>query len=208
MVPGHEAAAELLVMKALDVLKRKGVNRINGRVTTMCPSDIELAETCGFTLSDWGYKMYYSYETCWGHLNFPGDLAEDINPMTDIAPISELAAHWFKQTPEWCRNLLTTWHEEGILAHVGVRRKDKWISAGLAAVNEIRPSTAALYYIYSPAEDSLTPILVKVIQTCIDNGLINLIVDLVNEHLEYEPVYRKSGFIKVADWARCELSLL
>jgi hypothetical protein len=50
--------------------------------------------------------------------------------------------------------------------------------------------------------------MVKVIQTCIDKGLNNLIVDLVNEHLEYEPVYQKLGFIKVADWARCELSLM
>jgi hypothetical protein len=49
--------------------------------------------------------------------------------------------------------------------------------------------------------------LAKVVNACIDFGVINVIADLINEHRQYEPVYRKLGFRKVAEWARCEKEL-
>ena len=66
ILPGHESAAELLIEKAFSTLRRKGITRITGRVTTMCPGDVKLAEKTGFKMFDWGYKVYYSYEMKWG----------------------------------------------------------------------------------------------------------------------------------------------
>ncbi len=61
----------------------------------------------------------------------------------------------------------------------------------IAAANDVRPSTAAIYYIYAPDEHSLKPMLAKV----------------VNKHRQYESVYQQLGFKKVAEWARCEKAL-
>jgi hypothetical protein len=72
LLPGHEQAAELLLEWAFKALMKKGVTRISGRITTMCPGDIDLAEKMGFTMCDWGYKVYYNYKMDWGKLSDSG----------------------------------------------------------------------------------------------------------------------------------------
>lgn len=207
MMPGHEHAAELLVEKALETLKRKGVSRVTGRVTTMCPGDIQLAERVGFSISDWGYKVYYSYEMEWGRLNLPGGAVEEVDPQTDLDEYAQVAARWYRRAPEWCRALLAEWHAAGLIAHLGLREDGRLVAACMAAPNAVRPSTAAIYYIYTPDETNLRPMLARVVDKCVDRGMHNVIADLVNEHRQYEPVYQELGFEKVADWARCEKAL-
>lgn len=207
MMPGHEKAAGLLIQRALETLKDKNVSRVMGRVTTMCPGDIRLAEKSGFTLWDWGYKVYYSYEMKWGKFYSSSEPALEIDPEKDLNECAEIATKWYKQPQEWCLSLLREWHEEGLITHVGVRKDEKLVAACMAASNEVRPSTAAIYYIYTPDEDSLEPMLAKVVDKCINFGVDNVIADLINEHRQYEPVYQKLGFKKVAEWARCEMEL-
>ncbi len=207
MMPGHEPAAELLMERAFETLKKKGVSLITGRVTTMCPGDIQLAERTGFAISDWGYKVYYSYEMGWGKLDLPSDAAEEVDPGRDLDECANIAAQWYKRSPEWCRSLLAEWHEEGVITHLCVREQRRMIAACMAAPNTVRLSTAAVYYIYAPDEQSLKPMLVQVIDKCADFGVRNVIADLINEHRPYEPVYQELGFRKVAEWARCEKAL-
>ena len=204
MMPGHEEAAELLLEKAFETLKKKGISRIEARVTTMCPDDIRLAEKAGFSIWDWGHKVYYSYEMQWGKLTFPDHVAQEIDPQKDLDECAELASKWYKRPPDWCHSLLSEWHAEGVITHVGVRKNRELIAACMAAPNDVRPSTAAIFYIYSPDEDSLKPMLTKVVNNCVDFGVNNVIADLINEHRHFEPVYKKMGFKKVAEWARCE----
>jgi hypothetical protein len=207
MLPGHEQAAELLIEKAFETLRKKGVTLVKGRVTTMCPGDVRLAEKCGFSIRDWGYKVYYSYEMGWGRLARPDAPVQEIDPERDLDECAGLASKWYSRPPEWCRAHLAEWHAEGLITHLGVRRDGKLIAACMAAPNDVRPSTAALYYIYSPDENSLKPMLVQAVNRCVDYGVNNLIADLVNEHRCYEPVYQELGFRKVAEWARCEKAL-
>jgi hypothetical protein len=207
MMPGHEQAAELLIERAFETLKKKGVSRVVGRVTTMCPGDIRLAEKTGFSIKDWGYKVYYSYEMGWGNLNIPSDAAEELDPEKDLDKCAKIAARWYEQPPEWCLFRLQEWHEAGIITHLGAREHGKITAACLVAPNTVRPSTAAMYYIYTPDEHYLKPILAKVVGKCIDFGTHNVIVDLINEHRQYEPVYQDLGFKKTAEWARCEKAL-
>jgi hypothetical protein len=207
MMPGHEEAAELLLEKAFETLKKKGVSRVEARVTTMCPGDIRLAEKAGFSIKDWGYKVYYAYEMQWGKLTFPDHVAQEIDPKKDLDECADLASKWYKRPPSWCHSLLTEWHEEGVITHLGVRKDGELIAACMAAPNDVRPSTAAIYYVYSPDEASLIPMLTKVINKCVDFGVNTVIADLINEHRHYEPVYQKTGFKKVAEWARCEKTL-
>ncbi|MBN1538057.1 MAG: hypothetical protein JW908_15075 [Anaerolineales bacterium] len=84
MMPGHEEAAERLIERAFETLKRRNVSRVVGRVTTMCPGDIQLAERAGFSVSDWGCKVYYSYEMEWGRLNIPGGAVEEVDAQADL----------------------------------------------------------------------------------------------------------------------------
>ena len=106
MLHGHEQAAELLLKKAFVNLRGMGISKITGRVTTMCPADIELAERTGFTISDWGYKVYYSYRMNWGKINISSDPVEEVDPEFDLDECSLNAARWYKRSPEWCYSLL------------------------------------------------------------------------------------------------------
>ena len=208
MMPGHEQAAELLIERAFETLGKKGVSRVVGRVTTMCPDDVRLAEKMGFSISDWGYKVYYSYEMGWGKLNIPEDAVEEVNPEKDLDECAEIASKWYKRSTPWCRSLLAEWHEAGIITHLGVWKDGKMIAACMAAPNDVRPSTAAIFYIHSPDEYSLKPMLAKVVNKCIDYGVHNIIADLINDHRQYEPAYQDLGFKKVAEWARCAKNLI
>ncbi len=193
MLPGHEQAAGLLVERAFETLKKKGVSRVVGRVTTMCPADIRLAEEMGFSIQEWGYKVYYAYEMGWGKLPIPADAAEAVDPEKDLDECAELAAKWYQRPPEWCRSNLQEWHEAGFITHLSVRAHGRMIAACLAAPNDVRPSTAAVFYIYAPDKHSLKPMLAKVVEKCIDFGVHNVIADLINEHRRYEPVYQELG---------------
>ncbi len=116
----------------------------------------------------------------------------------------KMSTHWYKRSSSWCRSLLEEWHETGIITHLCVREHKRIIAACMVAPNDVRASTAAIYYIYAPEEAVLRPMLVKVVKKCMDYGVLNVIADLVNEHRQYEPVYQDLGFKKVAEWARVE----
>jgi hypothetical protein len=204
MLPGHEQAAELLLERAFNALKEKSVSRIVGRVTTMCPGDIRLAEKTGFSISNWGYKIYYAYEMSSGKLPIPNDMAQEINPAEELYECAEIATHWYRRPPDWCLSRLQERYQTGVITHLGVRQNGKMIATCLAAPNDIRPSTAAIYYIYTPDAGCLTPMLAKVVNKCVDYGAHNVIADLINEQRPYEPVYQEMGFKKVAEWANCE----
>jgi hypothetical protein len=207
LLPEHKKAADLLVKAAIGRLKDKGVARIVGRVTDMCPADIELAKRFGFSIFDWGYKMYYSYEIARGELDHTceGVIAIDLNEFDD--EILHQAVESFKRPADWCKKLLSDWHAHGIIAHLGVREQGKLVASCLVAPNLVRPTTAGIYYIYAADPNSLRKLLGKVIQKCIASGAQNVISDLVNEHRMYESEYQELGFEKAAEWARCELSL-
>ncbi len=201
---GHEQASGLLLAAILDVLRDKQVTYVTGRVTTMCRQELRLAEKAGFAFHDWGHKMYYAYEAEQGKLPNSGTPAVRLDPDRDLQSCSRLAALWYKCSIDWCRECLQAHHEAGIIAHLGVRRDGELIASCLAAANEIRPTTAALYYIYAPDKPSLTALLNGAVNACIEHGADRLIADLIHEHRTFEPVYRKLGFKKAADWARCE----
>jgi hypothetical protein len=204
MMPGHEQAAELLIEKAFESLRKKGVVRVVGRVTTICPGDILLAEKMKFSISDWGYKVYYSYKMGWGSLKISGNLVDEVDQKKDLDECAEIASKWYKRPAEWCRSLLEEWHETGVITHLCVRDRNRIIAACLVAPNDVRSSTAAIYYIYAPGETVLRPMLVKVVNNCINYGVFNVIADLVHEHRQFESVYQDLGFKKVAEWARVE----
>lgn len=203
-LPGHKQAAELLVEKTFETLQKKGISRITGRVSTMAPNDIRVAKKTGFSIYDWGYKVYYSYEMDEGKLDIPDNRAREIDPVSDLEACARIATRWYKQPPDWCRARIAEWHELGLIAHLGIWDQEELIAACMTAPNVLRPATAANYYIFAPDENSLKPMLSRVVVKCIEHGTRNVIADLIHEHRQYEPVYQELGFKKVTEWARCE----
>jgi len=202
-MPSHGRASELLLQEILDMLARRGVARVTGRVTTMCPEEISLAGTAGFALQDWGYKLYYSYEAKRGHFPVSEASAGRVDLDRDLEACAELSSRWYKQSTKWCLEHLRARHDQGIIGHFCVRRDGEVIASCLTAPNEIRPTTAALYYIYAPDEMSLKALVSTAANACIEQGASNLVADLIHEHRAFEPVYQSLGFTKVAEWARC-----
>lgn len=70
----------------------------------------------------------------------------------------------------------------------------------MAAPNNVRKDTAAMYFVYVKEVEYLPPLLSRVVHSCIQTGCKTLIADLVNEHRGYEDVYRSLGFEKSAEW--------
>ena len=207
MKPGHEQAAPLLIENTLERINKKGIHRVLGRVSTMNPNEIIWAEQAGFKIYDWGYKVYYQYNLSQGKLTPPQDMVENIHPDRDLQEVAKLASLWYKQPVDWCLRQLEDWHQYGIITHNGIRSLGRWVAACLTARNVLRHETAANYYIYTPDEESLSYLLTSAINQCCDQGIFDLVADLINEHRLFEPVYLKLGFKKVAEWARCELDL-
>lgn len=134
-------------------------------------------------------------------------MVENIRPESDLDEGAELAALWYKQSADWCLRRLEEWHRYGIIAHNGIRSAGKWKAACLTARNVLRHETAVNYYIYTPDEESLSSLLAIAINQCCDQGVVDLIADLINEQRAFKTVYLKLGFKKVAKWARCEFKL-
>lgn len=204
MLPGHEAGASLLMEQVLSTLQQKGIHQVTGRVSIMAPHEITLSEAFGFTIKDWGYKLYYSYEMAQGELAETGRTRE-IDPDTELEAVSGIAAHWYGRPAEWCLRLLQEWQASGlVITHQGVWQEGRLAAACMTAPNIIRPTTAANYYIYAQDADTLRPLLCAAVNRCIAQGCRNLIADLVNEHLSYEAVYQVLGFQKVVEWGKVE----
>jgi hypothetical protein len=204
MVPDHEHEAYLLIEKMIKTLQQKGISHLFGHVTTMVPGDIQLAKDLGFEIKDLGFKVYYSYEMAQGYLYFPAEQAKEIDPVHDLERCAEIATRWYGRDKNWCLNLLEEWHARGIITHQGVWRDGSLVAACMTAPNVLRASTAAIYYIYTPNEELLKPMLVNVVNRCIEHGAINVIADLIGDHKQYESTYRQLGFKKVAEWAKWE----
>lgn len=214
MLPGHEPAAELLLGKAINNLSQRGVSRLSGRVNSMAPGDIPLAEKAGFQVMDWGYKVYYAREMALGRLDLPADDSraapvEEIDPSTDLPECAVLAAKWYGRTEKECLDLLGEWHSYNettyrVITHPGIRRKGRLVAACMAAPNALRRTTAANYYITTPDEACLASLLARVVDRCIEWGTSLLVCDLVNEHRRFEPAYQGLGFHKAAEWGRVE----
>lgn len=204
MLPGHEPASYLLIEKAIETLIKRGVKRIEGIVSTMDPVAIELAKQAGFSIRDWGFKKYYSYEMAWGTLSVPGCIIGNINPQTDIDECAELAALWYKRPLAWCRSHLEEWYKLGVIAHVGIWEAGKLTAACMAARNQIRPSTAGIYYIHVQNEAQLKALLGAVVEQCVGCSTKNVIADLQGEHRQFESIYQELGFETVTEWGICE----
>ena len=210
-LPGYEETSDLLIKQSLEVLRKKGIRKVEIQVSTMFTSNTVWLESWGFTpIQDrgWGYKIYYSYNMQQGELG-----ADTVNVREVITPeeydeSAELATQWYKMPKDWCKSLLAEWHATGqVITHSFIRQNEKMVATCMAAPNNVRKDTAAMYFVYIKEGKYLPPLLSRVVHACIQKGCKTLIVDLINEQRGYEDIYRSLGFTKSAEWAVYEKEL-
>lgn len=211
LLPGCEPAAQLLLEKLLEAMKRKDIGIAEMPVSTMMPGSFELAEKLGFSPGKKyprGFKMYYSYDLRRGKLDIPTDCVNDLDLERDLDETAELASIWYKKPVDWCRNYIEDIHRNEILiAHLNIRDGNEMVAACVAAPNDHGEKLAGIFYIHVRDRKHLGPLIAKVIANCADQGYDTLIVDLINEHRVYEAAYKSLGFTWAAEWAIYEKTL-
>jgi len=210
-LPGYEQVSDLLIERSLEVLRRKGVRKVEIQLTTMIANSVALLENWGFLPSTdrgWGYKVYYSYGMQQGELNVDFVQVNEVSTSEEYDESAELAAIWYKKPKDWCKNLLDEWHASGrVITHPFIRHNGKMVASCMAAPNNVRKETAAMYFVYVKEAEYLPPLLSKVVHCCIQKGYKTLIADLINEHRGYENIYQSLGFVKAVEWAVYEKEL-
>jgi hypothetical protein len=211
ILPDHEETASLLIEQSLEVLRNKGIRKVEIQVSTMFKNNTALLERWGFAPSQdrgWGYKIYYSYNMQQGGLSVDAGNVHEVKTSEEYDESADLATHWYKMPKDWCKNLLAEWHATGeVITHSFIRQNEKMVATCMAAPNNVRKDTAALYFVYAKEGKYLPPLLSRVVQGCIQKGCKTLIVDLIHEQRSYENIYRSLGFTKSAEWAVYEKEL-
>lgn len=122
MLPGHEKAAWMLIQRACEILKNKGVKRVISRVSDMSPGEFQLAEENGFSITDPGCKVYFYYEMAQGQLVMYDPFPIEISLPNDLEECAKLASIWYNRPVDWCRSRIKDIHMAGIISHHGIRK--------------------------------------------------------------------------------------
>ncbi|MFX0171988.1 MAG: hypothetical protein ACFE9L_08715 [Candidatus Hodarchaeota archaeon] len=211
LLSGYEEAVPLLIEKAIEVMKKKGVNFIRTRVTTMWENSFEIIERSGFLEQEKykrGAKVYYIYNLANGTINISDLPVSECTTEEEFKKCSELATYWYNEPKDWAKtHLKEKFPPEDTIAHLYVQDDNKVQAACIVAPNELNKSIAAFYYIYSPNERYLEPLVEKAISSCIEKGYKKLLVDLIRKHRGYEDFYSRIGFRKAAEWGYYEKKL-
>lgn len=162
-LPGYEDASNLLIEKSLEVLHKKGVRKVEIQISTMFKKEAALVKRWGFTPSQdrgWGYKIYYAYKMLQGELTVSAENVHEVTTSEDFDESADLATGWYKKPKDWCKNLLDEWHATGeVITHSFIRHAGKMVETCIAAPNNVRKDTAAMYFIYVKEVEYLPPLL-------------------------------------------------
>ncbi|MHA2363359.1 MAG: hypothetical protein ACXAC7_05340 [Candidatus Hodarchaeales archaeon] len=214
VLPGHEEAIPLFIHHAIDVMKKKGVNIVRTRASTMWENSFEIIEQCGFKEHEEykrGIKVYSVYNLDKGPLNVAVDSTVEVGECTteeEFDQCAEIATHWYNKPKDWVKNhLKEVFTPEFTIAHLFIKEDNKVQSACIIAPNEFVKTIAAFYYIYSPNELYLKPLVARAISICIEKGYKTLVVDLIRKHRGFEEFYAELGFKKEAEFGYYEKEL-
>ncbi|MHA1441883.1 MAG: hypothetical protein ACTSPK_08490 [Candidatus Heimdallarchaeota archaeon] len=204
VLPEHEEAAELLMEKIVAALEAKGVKLIQTRVTTMRENSVQLARKFGFKPHNdfpLGYKLYYEYDLNKGFIAYCTENVKAFNLERDIDTCSEKVAKFFKITEDNAKILIKEIDtNEELISHLVIRNNGDMFGYSYTLPNDVRKDVVALYYIEATTEDYLRELIVQSVNRAIMKDGKTFIIDVVNELLLYEFLYKELGFTKVAKW--------
>lgn len=201
VLPSHEAAIDILYEKAVNVLKRKGVNEIQIRASTQEGNSIWKMSEWGFIPIEGyelGYKMYYTYDLSKGELDIPCEGVSDFNPELDFDECVEKVSQFFQFSKERAKVYLKEKLErDDLTGHLVIRDDDRLVATCLAHPNPITSDIVGIFHIFSENETYLSRLLSKLVANCNKTYSRILLVDLIREHRVFEGVYKGLGFRNV-----------
>ena len=95
-LPGYEETSKLLIEQSLEVLRNKGIRKVEIQVSTMFKNSAALMEDWGFAPSQdrgWGYKIYYSDAMQQGELDVNAENVYEVNTSEEFDESADLATH-------------------------------------------------------------------------------------------------------------------
>lgn len=211
LLPGHEQAFPLMIEKALEIMKGKGITNVKIRGSSIIKDCFRLLEESGFReiqSMKRGFKLYYVYDLSNGPLKNSSFEAKECTTATEFEKCADIATRWYKQPKDWVlSHLREAFPPELTIAHLFVEKEGDVKAACIVAPNNVVDDISAFHYIYSPNEKYLKPLVSKAITMCIDQGYKTLVVDLINEHRVFEDFYSRLGFTKAAEMGYYEINI-
>ena len=211
VISGHEDATDLLMEKILIALKKKGVELVRTRVSSMREGSLKYIEKWGFTQNKTypvGYKLYYNYELSKGTIERSSKDVLAFDKERDLEESIDWIAEFFIVSKEQAEKyILDINSKENLVSHLVIREDDKLAGYCYAAPNSINEKIIASFYIDAINEDYFNQLIIKIIDASIERNADFFLIDLVYGVLKYEDTVKTLGLSKVATWGVFEKSL-
>jgi len=211
VLPRHEKATDLLMEKIIEALKKKGVELVRTRVSSMREGSLQYIEKWGFTQNKTypvGYKLYYNYELSKGKLDRTTKDLLEFNKERDLEECIKWVADFFIVSEEQAEKyILTISSREDLVSHLVIREDDKLAGYCYACPNSINEKIIASFYIDAINNDCFDQLIIQTINASIERNADFFLIDLVYGVLKYEDTVKSLGLTKVATWGVFEKSL-
>jgi len=211
VLPGHENATDLLMEKIIEALKKKNVELIRTRVSSMREGSIKYIEKWGFTQNKAypvGYKLYYNYELSKGKLDRTTKDMLEFDKERDLKECINWVANFFIVSEEQAEKyILDISSREDLVSHLVIREDDKLAGYCYACPNSLNDKIIASFYIDAINDNYFNQLIIQTMNASIERNADFFLIDLVYGVLKYEDAVKSLGLTKVATWGIFEKSL-
>ncbi len=211
VLSGHEDATDLLMEKILVALKKKGVELVRTRVSSMREGSLKYIEKWGFTQNKTypvGYKLYYNYELTKGKIESSTKDVLEFDKERDLEECSNWVADFFIVSKEQAEKyILEICSKEDLVNHLVIREDNKLAGYSYAGPNSIDEKIIATFYIDAVNDNYFDQLILQTINASIERNADFFLIDLVYGVLKYEETVKSLGLTKVATWGVFEKSL-
>ena len=205
VLPGHEEAESLLFERALDVLRRRGVEVVRTRVSQAWGKTCDMAKRWGYTFVE---EQAIAYSAILAEVSIPEssglDSVEEYNHQKDCRQMVDIFVRHYGMSPEQARaNFDALANAKGqVISHVVARKNGQIIGRALALRYENDPThghTGALFV----TDEKQRPLLIaRLLEDCRAKGITSLDAvifgDMLKNRETISGIYESLGFIHLA----------
>ncbi|MGC1120400.1 MAG: hypothetical protein WBA22_04835 [Candidatus Methanofastidiosia archaeon] len=205
VLPGHEEAESLLVEKALDILREKGVEIVRTRVSKAWGKTFDMAKKWGYTFAE-GQAVAYSADLAGVPVpESPGlDNVVDYDHKKDCEQMVDIFVRHYGMTPEQAQANFDALANAGdqVISHVVIRKNGQITGRAMALRYENDPNhghTGALFVI----DEKQRPLLLaRILKDCKAKGVETLDAAIFGDMLKNKDaissMYESLGFVQIA----------
>jgi L-amino acid N-acyltransferase YncA len=205
VLPGHEEAESLLIERAFDILRKKGVEIVRTRVSEAWGKTFDMAKRWGYTFVENQAVAYTADLTGVVIPESPElDTAVAYDHEKDYEQMVDIFVREYGMTPEQARANFDALENAGdlVISHVVIRKNGQIAGRALALRYENDPShghTGTLFV----TDENLRPLLLsRLVKDCKTKGIETLDATIFGEMLKNKDaissVYESLGFVHLA----------